>query len=292
MVNNSIQPAALLVVLICVVLFMSAVLWFCQNHRLYMYVLGRELGRLGAVVRSYGLPELKSEYFIVKYYPGDKKQAQMVLEAAEKFIKPVADKLNYTPHRKEIIIVYPSREKLNAYFGWPADESAMGVYWAGTIRVLAPGEWIDAENDEQAWNEFISKGPMAHELAHLMVDYRTRGNYNRWFTEGVAQYVELELTGFRFREEAGNLKNQRYSFQQLTENFDALPNQSLAYRQSLAAVYYIVNKYGYAALAEIIDQLGRGCTLSQALIETCSMDLSQFEDQLNIWLNDNWNIFL
>nr|WP_238480917.1 peptidase MA family metallohydrolase [Desulforadius tongensis] len=132
---------------------------------------------------------------------------------------------------------------------------------------------------------------MAHEIAHLVVDHRTKGNYNRWFTEGVAQYVELELTGFRFRDPAGSLENNRYSLQQLSDNFDRLPNQSLAYRQSLAAVYYLVHRYGEDSLVEIMDLLAEGAALDQALQKVCRLNLPDFENKLNDWLDKNWSMF-
>ncbi|MTI80660.1 MAG: hypothetical protein FH758_07185 [Firmicutes bacterium] len=290
LLNNS-NITIQILVLLCIILTVATLIWCWQTNRLNIYIVGRELGRLGAKLQTVGLPEVNSKHFTVKYYTGDKEQALMVLRAAEEFIKPVSNHLEYKPHRKEIIVVYPTREKLNAYFGWPADESAMGVYWAGTIRVLAPREWLETANSNEAWDKFVNTGPMAHEIAHLIVDYRTRGNYNRWFTEGVAQYIELKLTGFRFREESGNLRNKRYTLTQLNEKYDSLPNQALAYRQSLAAVYYIINQYGEESLASIINTLRKGLSLDEALQKECGVNLDQFEDQLNNWLDYNWEIF-
>ncbi|MEG6617260.1 hypothetical protein V6C27_12680 [Peptococcaceae bacterium 1198_IL3148] len=287
--NGTSAVTVILTLLMILVVGVGIVLGW-QNHRSYIYSIGREIAKYGTLVQTYHLSYLKGDHFVVKYYPGDKEQATLALEAAENFVGPIAEKLGYIPEQEVTIVVYPTREKLNNYFGWPADESAMGVYWAGTIRVLAPREWINTDNAADMREIFFSSGPMAHEIAHLAVDYRTRGNYTRWFTEGIAQYIELELTGFRFKDPAGTLDQQRYSIEQLTNQFDQLPNQSLAYRQSLAATYYLVAVYGEGVLTEILDELMSGATMDQALQRTCDVDLKNFENQLNKWLDNNWHV--
>lgn len=293
-INNSYtysaHPLLIITALLLTVIFIAAIIWGWYNQRLIIYTAGREIAKLGTSIQTANLPNIKGEQFTVKYYPGDEEQAQLVLDAAEKFMHPVSEKLEYNHKQRITIVVYPTREKLNRYFGWPADESAMGVYWAGTIRVLAPREWVNIQDQEKARQVFYTSGPMAHEIAHLVVDYRTRGNYTRWFTEGIAQYVELEITGFRFREEAGSLNQQRYSLQQLTYEYDELPNQSLAYRQSLAAIVYMVENYGQQSLHEVMDLLGKGYTTDQALIKVCNVNLDTFERQLNDWLDKNWRL--
>jgi hypothetical protein len=286
--HNSTSTIVIIVIAILVLIIGVTLGW--QNHRVIIYSVAREIGKYGTLVQTYDMSYLKGEHFVVKYYPGDKDQAQLVLEASEKFIEPVSQKLGYTPDKKITVVVYPTREKLNNFFGWPASESAMGVYWAGTIRVLAPREWVSTDDFDDMREEFYASGPMAHEIAHLAVDYRTKGNYTRWFTEGIAQYVELQLTGFRFNEPSGSLEKQRYSINQLTNKFDLLPNQSLAYRQSLATVYYLVDVYGDEIVTKILNELKSGATMDQALQRTCGVGLKTFEKQLNNWLDNNWSV--
>lgn len=286
--NIHLTVTALIIVLVIALLLALALGW--QSNRLYLYGIAREGTKYISYVQTFSLPQLTGEHFVVKYYPGDQQQAELVLEAAEQFITPISKKLGYQPKGKVLVVVYPNREQLNQFFGWPADESAMGVYWSGTIRVLAPREWINASGADQAKEEFFSSGPMAHEITHLAVDYLTRGNYNRWFTEGIAQYMELQLTGFRFTETAGALNQQRYSLNQLTNQFDQLPNQSLAYRQSLAAVYYLVSQYGEGKLITMLELLGQGQSIDAIFQQIYGFNLEKFENQLNNWLDINWYV--
>lgn len=288
--HNNIHPAVTVLIIVLIMLLLVFLISGWQSNRLYFYSIARESAKYISSVQTFNLSEIKGENFVVKYYPGDQQQAQLVLEAAEQFITPVSTKLGYQPKGKITVVVYPSREQLNKFFGWPADESAMGVYWSGTIRVLAPREWVGTYDSAEAKELFFSSGPMAHEIAHLVVDYRTKGNYNRWFTEGIAQYLELQLTGFRFNEPAGALNKERYTLEQLTNQYDQLPNQSLAYRQSLAAVYYLATQYGEENLTTMLTVLGQGHSMDEALQQVYGIDLKTFEVQLNNWLDTNWNV--
>ncbi|RYD06514.1 hypothetical protein N752_04090 [Desulforamulus aquiferis] len=143
---------------------------------------------------------ISGEHFMVRYTPGNHQDAVLVLNTAEHFYAPIAEHYGYTKKGKIPVIVYPSRSELNRNFGWEANESAMGVYWTGIIRVLSPNLWVRADEPEEYGKEFMESGPMAHEFTHLVVDYITGGNYTRWFTEGLAQLEEYKLTGFEFDE--------------------------------------------------------------------------------------------
>lgn len=249
----------------------------------YGYGTVRELVKVHTVIGTWNLEKMTSEHFYIKFKPEDRAQAGLVLETAERFYRPVTEDFGFIPRSRIPIILYSSREELNKSFGWEAKESAMGVYWAGAIRVLSPAAWVEETEPEMVKEVFVSSGPMAHELTHLMVDYLTGGNYPRWFTEGVAQYEEYKLTGFEFTDAAGSLRGPLYSMKELTEGFDDLPNQSLAYRESLAAVRYIAHQYGENALYRLIKELGRGLDFSRALKNVAGLDEKQFEAQWKEW---------
>lgn len=250
----------------------------------YLYCVFREVVKLNIMVKTYNWNTLDSERVLVRYKPGEEENARLVLETTEAFIRPVARRYNFEIKDKIPIILYSSREELNASFGWPSSERAMGVYWGGVIRVLSPDEWIDYQDFQEKKAVFESCGPMAHELTHLVVDYKAKGNYPRWFTEGLAQYEEYYLTGFRFNNPAGDLSHGLYPLDKMDKNFDSLPNQALAYRQSLSAVEYIIKVYGKHKLHKIINNLSQGWTLDHAFKNSLGVSLSEFERNWHRWL--------
>jgi len=113
----------------------------------------------------------------------------------------------------------------------------------------------------------------------MVVDYRTGGNYPRWLTEGIAQYVEREITGFQFKvpqiKDAGSL----YPLAKMDGQFDLLPSQSIAYWQSLTMVEYMVELKGIKRLRQLLDALGRGRTFAGAFEEVYDRSLARFETQ-------------
>lgn len=265
-----------------------ALLWKCPaNVKFYAYGAARELLKTHAVIAARGMDRMASEHFFIKFKPEEREMAGLVLETAERFYRPVTEDFGFVPRRRIPIILYSSKEELNKSFGWEAKESAMGVYWAGAIRVLSPAAWIGETEPGRVREAFASAGPMAHELAHLMVDYLTGGNYPRWFTEGLAQYEEHKLTGFEFDDPAGSLRQPLYSMNELTYNFDSLPNQSLAYRESLAAVRYIAYRYGEGALAGLLRELGAGKDFGRAVREVLHLDEGRFEAEWQEWARRN-----
>ena len=113
-------------------------------------------------------------------------------------VEPVNTKLCFTPQGKTLVLVYPTRAALGKSFGWAADQSAMGVYWAGVIRVLSP--WPGLKVLQQVKLKRVPLfGPM---VTNIPIWWWTilQGNYTRWLTEGIAQYVEREITGFMLSE--------------------------------------------------------------------------------------------
>lgn len=246
------------------------------------YAAFREIARSGILLRTHDMHTLEGEHFIVKYRPRDREYAGLVLESAEHFYKPVAEKYSFDFRKKIPVIIYPSKKELNASFGWSANESAMGVYWAGAIRVLSPAVWVVDRDPGKIREAFFASGPMAHEFTHLVVDYATRGNCPRWFTEGLAQYEEYRLTGFRFTS-GSQAPGEFYPLVKMDREFDALPDQSLAYRESLSAVEYIVAVYGEETLHEMIKGLKQGHSIIKVMEDTLHTGISEFEESWRIW---------
>lgn len=248
-----------------------------------IYKVWRYLEGVKANVQTRNFSTMETGHFVIKFIQKDKPYVQMVADNAEEVYGPVTDFFGYYPGDKTVVVVYPDGESLAASFGWDRDEQAMGVYWAGTIRILSPGEWISTRDTEDV---FKREGPMAHELTHLLVDNITKGNYNRWFTEGVAQYVERRVTGFSFAEPSPDRQLRYYEFELLENDFDSL-DQRLAYWQSLVAVECIVDKAGKEGLLQVMKALGDGCSFEEAIKKGTGMDFDQFAREVYFRLDHN-----
>ncbi|QDR82750.1 peptidase MA family metallohydrolase [Sporomusa termitida] len=248
--------------------------------QMWLYPLVRQAMQFKIDYQTRDMPAKETPHFIVKYTEADADMADMVAKAAEAAFEPVTGALNYAPGGKILVLIYPDRQSMKKAYGWAGDASAMGFYWGGVIQVLSPKAWM---KNAQSAEEFITTGPIAHEYTHLVLDYMARGNYSRWFTEGLAQYMEYRINGYEWITAGNQLTGQLYTMAELTADFDELPNQALAYRQSLAAVRYIAEVYGDAKLGQVLNYLKAGVKMDKAIEKTLGLDIATFEALVNQW---------
>ncbi len=239
------------------------------KQELFRLMVGQEIS-----LKTAHFSQMSTAHYKIKYLPVDAEYAQMVASAAEDAYSSVSNMLGQEPARRTTVIIYPDNASLARSFGWDKNQKAMGVYWGGSIRILSPGAWMTDAGDQQL---FMKEGPMVHELAHLLVDEMSHGNYNRWWTEGIAQYAEKKITGFEFSSPFENQQDLNYyTLEELQDNFDQL-EQSVAYWESLKAVEYIAGKYGEDKIYAILRQCGEGDSMPAAVEKSLGMDYAGFE---------------
>lgn len=272
---GSVKTASfILIVLLLAILVISR-----YSNTLLKIAVGQEIN-----LKTAHFSVTETEHFTIKYTEVDEPYISMIGNASEEAYQSVSQAFGQEPAGKTIIVVYPDSASLSDSFGWDRDQKAMGVYWGGSIRILSPREWIGSADADEL---FAQEGPMVHEFAHLMVDEITRGNYNRWWTEGVAQYVEKNITGFAFADPfAGGRPAYYYELGSLARSFDSL-DQQIAYWQSLKIVEYLVAEYGEDCLFDLLEALGNGLSMEQAIENTLGIDYDTFEDNVYGVLDGN-----
>lgn len=163
----------------------------------------------------------------------------------------------------------------------------MGVYWTGTIRLLSPNVWLPSNAGVDREVVFAKLNPIAHELTHFILDYMTSGNYPRWFTEGLAQWIEYDVSGFLWLEPQNKLDQDLYTLYELDNRFDQLMNQSLAYRQSHLIVEYMASTYGNEKIGELIQHLAAGSSFGRAVNQTFGRSMPQLYGEWAEWVQEN-----
>lgn len=223
---------------------------------------------------------LESSHFRLKYSEVDEDLAETILDTAETLYEKVRYSMDYQAEGKILLVLYPDDEGMKSSLGL-GDQSAVGVYWAGTIRLLSPRAWPGSGSEqEELLARFNRENPLSHELVHYCVDKMTGGNFTRWFSEGLAQYMEREITGFVLDEPNPQAKKQLYVFSALDKNFDKQPDQVLAYWQSLQAVEYLVNRDGNAKILALLDLLDKGLPFEKAFQTTYGFNTNVLEEEL------------
>jgi len=273
-VNASFKSVSMILVFI-----LAITLLISKNSQGIMrFMVGQEIN-----LSTTAFNEVKTEHYNIKYTSLDSDWVPMVASAAEDAYGSVTQVFGEEPKSRTTIVIYPDGSSLARSFGWDRDEKAMGVYWAGSIRVLSPREWMTPDDSA---DKFTREGPMAHEFAHLMVDEMTRGNYNRWWTEGIAQYVEKRTTGFEFADPfAGGQGPSYYKLASLDRNFDKL-DQSIAYWESLQAIEYIAATGGEDSLFQVMAGLGEGQSLQSSIEKALGVNYSTWEQEFYNYLEN------
>lgn len=228
-----------------------------------------------------GFATLAGPNFRVLHRPGDQAGAALVLAMSEDIYADVSGDIGYRHPSPIPVVVHPDRDGMRQAFGWLKEDSASGAYWAGVIHVLSPDTWLPWVPEEQRARVYQRLSPMAHELAHFLLDYRVSGNYPRWFTEGLAQWVEYRHIGYRWQDPAGDLRGSVYPYAVLAGQFDRLPNQALAYRQALALVQHVIRVCHRTGLEDIIEGLEQGEDFADSLFSACGVWPAELID---LWL--------
>lgn len=259
-------------IILLVVFALLGLLVYKNNHTLMCTLVGQETRW-----RTASFQEAQSQHYIIKYTQEDADMVPIIEQAAEKAYSSVSAIFDRSASGKVTLVVYPDEESLAGSFGWDRDEKAMGVYWGGTIRILSPRAYLHGSDLE---GQFYREGPMVHEFTHLVVDDISKGNYNRWWTEGIAQLVEKEVTGFEFADPFANGQQVRYyDLGILEKQYDQL-DQKVAYWESLKTVEWIADHYGQHSLIDITSYLGQGYSMKQALEKGLGIPYSSFENQV------------
>lgn len=270
-------------VAVVVLMAVAVAFLFPGKARMLAYPLARRAAEAKLNYETRAMASYETPHFTIKYSPADQPAVAMVAQAAEAAYAPVTGALGYAPGGKTLVVIYPDRSALNRNFGWSGSQSAMGVYWGGVIELLSPSAWFKGNTA----SEFTRTGPMVHEYTHLVFDHLTSGNYPRWFTEGLAQYLEYKVNDYEWRTADNSLAGRLYTQSELDGSFDALPDQSLAYRESLAAVRYIAAVHGEAKLREVIAALAAGRPLPDAVAAALDMDYGMYAIEWPKWAKMN-----
>ncbi len=286
------QVALVLAIGLVVAVVAYAVATHTEAIRAFTYDQLRDRGKAVALARTRGFMKLESQHYMLEYEAPDAAVAPMVLRTAESFYGPVTRDLGYTPHGKVTLILYPDREELSNSFGWASTQDAMGVYYTGVIRVLSPRVWTGTDDPVRMERSFRKNGPIAHELTHYVLDYKTAGNYPRWFTEGLAQYEEHRLTGFVWIEPESTFNQNLYTLADLTDRFDRLANQALAYREAFSLVSFVSERFGPDRLNALIDDLASGTSFDRAMKQHVGLAGDDLQKAWLTWVYDHpnrWN---
>lgn len=205
--------------------------------------------------------------FLVKFDGGENAVAGhlIVLLLEEAYIKVGSD-LDLRPAGKVEALLY-TRERFRDITRSPS--------WAGAIydgRIKIPAGGITGKTAE------LEK-VLFHEYTHAVVRDAAKGRAPVWLNEGIAQYEEGRRSSEYSRVLAEIAGAGKVRLSSLEGSFMGLkPEQAqIAYLLSLSATEYIIREFGFFSVRNILENLGNGMGMDEAISAALGMSYADLE---------------
>jgi hypothetical protein len=295
-----------------------AIDWLTLGEKLYPSLPNTEM----AVPKHVSAPvtlELKKESgnFAVYFHPQDERMALLLLLRAQRASSTVARVFGGNPPLKiRMFMTYDREEAIKfgynppggipqgASGGGPSSEAGDELIWLNPIR----------RDDTQ-----ITTNVMAHELGHCFMrqlypgiyftgiedlsevdEFVSKGLYNKnwlsWFSEGIADYADIECWLEAAADTPGPLPKAQDAFQQLVTSCttgtpplielsrleDAGKAEDGRFRflfsaEGITFMYYITGRYGEDGLHRLLTEYNRGITLPEAAEKAFGISFADLE---------------
>lgn len=228
---------------------------------------------------------LKTDHFEVRYDPkNDAALAHYMAPYLETIYADLAEKFHYRPKGPVLIEIFTSHQMFSGRIVALPDLHTIGACTGKMFAMASP-------NSRDLGKPFNWGRVLRHEMVHIFNLEQTHFLVPHWMTEGLAvnnegfprpsHWNELLLE----RMSAGklmNLDNIELGFIRPRERDD----WDLAYCQGQLYVNYIKDKYGAAALGDLLAAYGDDLSTAEAIQRVCKVDKETFEKGYRAYLEE------
>lgn len=222
---------------------------------------------------------LQGDGLIVRMDPGEAElYGTRVLDLLRKARETLTAKYGVKLEEPVTVEIFPAKKEFAVRtFGLPGADGFLGVCFGKVITANSP-----ASQGEHPTNW---ESVLWHEYCHAVTLGKTKNKMPRWLSEGISVYEEGQAnpawraaTDPRFR--AMLLGSELFPLSKLSAAFLA-PKSGLhlqfAYHESAMAVEFLVERFGLATLRAILDDLGSGQTINDAIAHQTGQSLDQLD---------------
>ena len=231
--------------------------------------------------RIAGFRTLEGDGFVVRMDPREADlYGRRVVDLLTRARKTLSERYGAEPPTPVIVEIFPQRKEFAVRtFGLPGADGLLGVCFGRVITANSPAS--------QGANPSNWEAVLWHEFCHVVTLSKTRNKMPRWLSEGISVYEEERAdpawaTAMTPKFRAMILGPELTPMSQLSAAFlsakTALHLQ-FAYFESALAVAFLVERAGLPALKEILDDLGAGVPINEALPRRTKMSLKELDDQ-------------
>lgn len=215
-----------------------------------------------------------SARFAISYDTGARSAlADDILSTLEDAYTAVGSDLDYHPQARIQVILYTSRD----YRTITESPDWSGGLYDGKIR-LPIGGATELSTPMRA--------VLFHEYAHVVVSELTNGNCPTWLTEGLAEIEGRKQHNPPMAELGKSLRGGKLlPIRRLEKRFTSLEGKQvvLAYQQSYAFVNFIITRYGWHKIREILVALGQGVDIVGAFAQALGGYGLDYDSVIQAW---------
>ena len=236
-----------------------------------------------------GFETRKTDHFIVRM---EKTEANILWP----YLKPLLEecwntltaKYDFTPQGPILIEVFNKHDDFSVRTsGLPDIGPLVGVCFGKVITLDSPSAFKPPGSLN--WQEILW-----HEFTHVITLQMTRNRMPRWLSEGISVFEEHQGRPEWGRKQDLELikaaqKNRILGLKQLNEGFSRARTDediSFAYYQSSLVVKYIVERYGFEALKNLIHEYAVTTEMDPIFQKVFNESLDSFESGFLTWVND------
>ena len=233
-----------------------------------------------------GTTKDENQRFIV-HYAGNSQQdiGDMTMEILEDIYDQVTSDLMLKPEIQINVIFFRTEEfyEINKAASW--------------VRALAKGEKIFVPLRQGCSDMNSIKGILAHEFTHVIINLRTNSRCPVWINEGLAVYEEFQAS---FGDPTHLRSDYEKFFQtRILNDHTFIPlkqinlNPSrgaygehipLGYLESYLSVRFIIERFGWQGIDQLLTSLAQGNGLDEVLTTACNMSFNDFEREFFDWM--------
>ena len=162
-------------------------------------------------------------------------------------------------------------------FGSLGGAGLLGVCFGSVVTMNSPGSLASGKNNWEA--------TLWHEFAHVVSLNLTKNKMPRWLSEGISVYEEMEKQsnwGQRMSKNYRKMILEKGELTPIAELSGAFYNPPsgehvmFAYYESMLVVRFIVDKFGFESLKNILRDLSKGMLINEAIAAN-TMEMAQLE---------------
>jgi len=229
-----------------------------------------------------GFAQLRSKHFILKYdAKEDAVAAPYFSEALEALYDEVCDDFAVRPKKPTIIELFPTHMDFSVRV---TGRPFIGTIGACTGRVIA----LAAPRGRPPFGRYNWAGVLRHEFTHTVTMAATGNRIPHWMTEGLAVYEEPSPRSWAQKHMLSDAVRRDRLFPVASISWRFIrprrPNdRTMAYAQSEWMIEYIIERYRFGAILDLLKAFRDGLTQRQAFKQVLKVDSDRFDEGFKAW---------